>query len=123
MFFYRALCLTVMRPGCHNGSLFQKVLCKEACELIKDDICKIEWSEIINRIEDGYLNIDNIFPDCSKFPSVKSLAGTTSCFYPQALQREYQSIFALSLVQKYSQHNVNGARVFQCRVLILKGDA
>ncbi|XP_065065361.1 muscle, skeletal receptor tyrosine-protein kinase-like isoform X2 [Rhopilema esculentum] len=82
-----ALCLTVMRPGCHNGSLFQKVLCKEACELIKDDICKTEWSEVINRIEDGYLNIDNIFPDCSKFPSVKSPAGTASCFYPQALQQ------------------------------------
>ena len=69
-----------MPPDCKYTSLYEGSLCKEACELIKSDVCMKEWNEIAIRIKEGFLNIDNIFPDCSKLPSV---ATSKRCLYPE----------------------------------------
>lgn len=82
----RALCLTVMKPGCKYNSTYDGFLCKEACEFIKNNICLKEWTEIITRINEGFLNIDNIFPDCEKLPSIKV---SKNCLYPEVFKSKW----------------------------------
>ena len=91
--FSRALCLTTMQPTCTYSSPYEGSLCREACHLIKDDICRKEWDEIITRISQGFLNIDNIFPNCSRLPSI---AVSKSCLYPDLFKsKEFSIIFSV----------------------------
>eukprot|EP00794_Sanderia_malayensis_P019018 gene19018-20930_t len=73
-----SLCLMSMPPGC-NQSL--EILCKEACLLVKNELCFEEWRKIETLTQNGILPSDVVIPNCDGLPSLKGRNST--CLYPK----------------------------------------
>ena len=71
----RSLCLTTLRPGCQHTSPSQGLLCKDACTLIKDDICQVEWKEAMSKQKQ--------LPNCTDLPYQNLTLGNGQCIFPQ----------------------------------------
>ena len=102
-----------MPPDCNDTAALRRVLCKEACLLVKDHLCYEEWRRIESLKESGILSTEIVIPDCNMFPSIKQSSEDQPCSYPDLFYGNFHLSSFLEILKKNDKgYNLETSRRF-----------
>ena len=90
LMFFRSLCI-YSHPPCNKTQALKSLLCKEACLLVRNVICKKEWIQIESLRAGNLISSDVYLTDCQTFPHEFPSVKNSSCLYPEFFHGKHLS--------------------------------